>query len=127
MNMPKQVAILVTILILLMTQISSVYAYANASSMVSDIPCAMNVDHTETHSMHSMNNAQSNMDCCDSDDKSMCCEGQCECMAVSTTVLFLPSDFLAATPANQNEVFIDLAPLLHSAYSSLLIRPPIFS
>lgn len=136
--MPKQFVTVFMILMLLITQISGAFASAQVFSSMSDTPCSMsNPSHhalqsaAETASMseHMMleQSKTATLDCCDSVDMNICCDGQCACVAVAATAVFIFGSLSEDHLPNINETFIKSSPPPHSAFSALLMRPPIQS
>ena len=138
MKIPKQLATIVTLLTLLITQISSAFAAAMAFSSMSGKSCSMSSD--SHHALHSYEETESasehmmsdhgkinTMDCCDSVEMNTCCEGQCACIAVAATAVFIFGSVSNDSLPNINETFFESSPPPHSAFSALLIRPPIQS
>jgi hypothetical protein len=142
MKIPKQLATILTILTLLITQISGAFASAMVFSSISDTPCSMSkADHHAMHAdaqmsikpesasehMMSDHGKTTTMDCCDSIDMNNCCEGQCACIAVAATAVFVFGSLSDDSLPNTNETFFESTPPPHSAFSALLMRPPIQS
>ncbi|MCP3429545.1 hypothetical protein [Opacimonas viscosa] len=138
MKMPKQFVKFFMILMLLITQISGAFASAQVFSAMSDTSCSMsNLSHhalqsaseTESMSEHMMleQSKRATMDCCDSVDMNICCDGQCACVAVAATAVFIFGSLSEDHLPNINETFIESSPPPHSAFSALLMRPPIQS
>lgn len=138
MKMPKQLTTIIMILALLITQISGSFASAMVFSSMSDMPCSMsNSSHhalqsdeeTASMSVHMLleNDNTTTMDCCDFVDINTCCDGQCACVAVAATAVFIFGSLSEEHLSNINETFIESSPPPHSAFSALLMRPPIQS
>jgi hypothetical protein len=138
MNIPKLFATIVMMLTLLITQISGAFTTAEVFSSVSNTSCSMSKapPHSlhadgETGStseyMHSGHDKATIMDCCDNADINNCCDGQCSCFAVAATVAFIVGSLSEGLLPNTNETFIESSPPPHSAFSALLMRPPIQS
>ena len=138
MKIPKQLVTGFMILMLLITQISSAFASAQVFLLTSDTPCSMsNPSHhalqsaaeTESMSEHMMlqQSKTASIDCCDSVDMNTCCDGQCACVAVAATAVFIFGSLSEDHLSNTNEMFIESSPPPHSAFSALLMRPPIQS
>ena len=140
MNMPKQLTAIVAMLMLLITQISGAFSPAMAFSLTSDMPCSTHA--TSHHSLQSDANAElltdhdmaqfemstsMKMDCCDSDGVDACCDGQCGCFAFAATCVFIHAQLSDGTLPSTNDAFRDVLSPPHSAFSALLIRPPIQS
>ena len=138
MKMQKQLTTIIMMLALLITQISGAFASAQVFSSMSDTPCSMsNPSHhalqsdaeIASMSVHMMldNGKTTTMDCCDSVDINTCCDGQCACVAVAATAVFIFGSLSEDHLPNLNETFIESSPPPHSAFSALLMRPPIQS
>lgn len=140
MKMQKQLTTIIMMLALLITQISGAFASAMVFSSMSDNSCSMSNDsHHALHayankepasmSVHMMldNGKTTTMDCCDSVDINTCCDGQCACVAVAATAVFIIGSLSEDHLPNVNETFIESSPPPHSAFPALLMRPPIQS
>ncbi|MDM7859933.1 hypothetical protein QTP81_04900 [Alteromonas sp. ASW11-36] len=144
--MPKQLATIVMMLTLLITQISGAFAPVMAFSLTPDMPCSMHL--APQHSSQSGAHAESlndthmakskmsestisehgmsmEMDCCDTDDVNVCCDGQCGCFAFAATYVFIQAQFSDEKMPSTNDAIRHVSSPPHSAFSALLIRPPI--
>lgn len=138
--MPKQLTTVIAMLMLLITQISGAFSPSMAFSLTSDMPCSMHA--TSHHSLQSDANAELmtdhdmsqfemsmslKIDCCDSDGVDACCDGQCGCFAFAGTGVFMNAQFSDEKLPSTSDAFSDFSSPPHSAFSALLIRPPIQS
>lgn len=149
MKTPNTLIKALVLVALLFSQTSSALAYAvsfSSTSSSSDTHCTMqevmqesmqeqmhaNMSDVKQLHMHQQMNEHheamdSEMDCCDSDIASTCCGGQCECIALSTVAASIPTQVSDYSLSISTKVFTDRIFNLHSAFSTLLIRPPISS
>ena len=138
MKIKNQIVTVFMILMLLITQISGAFASAMVFSLMSDNSCSMSnpsrhalqsAAETEPMPEHMMleQSKTATMDCCDSVDMNICCDGQCACVAVAATAVFIFGSLSEDHLPNINETFIESSPPPHSAFSALLMRPPIQS
>lgn len=146
--MPTQLMTVVIMLTLLITQISGTFASPTALSSISSGDCSMTMaselssqpmSNSLSMSEHEMiypsesqpitpkHSITMKMDCCDNDNMEVCCEGLCGCFAFSVSSAFLVFKMSEKKLDSTNETFSDGSSLPHSAFSALLIRPPIHS